>query len=199
MRFSANGSMIPKHILPGYHSGRMLLSWLILFLSISAAMAKDSKKSDTNGGYGIYSVMQDTTPRYKLHMMPNISPAQPPRHMPKVVIDNVYFDSGKSNIRPDAAEELNKLVLMLKQHPVIRVEISGHTDARASSQYNINLSQRRAEVAKKYLIDKGISADRLTVKWYDKTHLSDQRANGANCTEGDHQQSRRVEFRLLTH
>ena len=100
-------------------------------------------------------------------------------------------------LRPDAAEELDKLAVLLKQHPILRIEIAGYTDSRASSDYNTGLSRRRAEAAKDYLVSKGIAAGRLTVKWYGKTHLANQCTDGVNCTEADHQLNRRVEFKVL--
>lgn len=156
-----------------------------------------SNRDEGEGSDDIYSFVQDTTPHYKFHIVPNISPAQPPGHAPKWVISNIYFDLDKSTIRPDAAAELDKLAILLKQHPLIRIEISGYTDSRASSQYNVTLSQRRAAAAKDYLVSKGVSADRFTVKWYGKTHLANQCADGVNCPETDHQLNRRVEFRVL--
>jgi len=103
----------------------------------------------------------------------------------------------KYNIRPDAVIELDKIMALLKQQPGLSIEISGYTDTRASGQYNLTLSQHRAESAKAYLINKGISADRLTIKWYGKTHLVNQCADGVNCPEADHQLNRRVEFRVI--
>jgi len=197
MGFRADSNITQKRIPAGFYPGRMLLCGLILLLSVTTCMAKESKEWWTNSNYDICALRQDTTPHYKLQMTPNISPAQPPRHITKWVINNIYFDLGKSNIRPDAAAELDKLAVLLKQHPATRIEISGYTDSRASSQHNINLSQRRAEAAKHYLVDKGISADRLSVKWYGKTHLANQCANGVNCTGADHQLNRRVEFKVL--
>lgn len=156
-----------------------------------------SNRDEGKGNDDVYSFVQDTTHHYKLHIAPNISPAQPPRRAAKWVIDNIYFDLDKSNIRVDAAAALDKLAILLKQHPVIRIEVSGYTDSRASSQYNISLSQRRAVAAKDYLVSKGIAAGRIEVKWYGKTHLANQCADGVNCPETDHQLNRRVEFRVL--
>ncbi len=155
-----------------------------------------SNRDEGKGSDDIYSFVQDTTHHYKLSITPNISPAQHPG-IHKLQLNSIYFDLDKSNIRPDAAEELDKLAVLLKQHPILRIEISGYTDSRASSEYNETLSQHRAEAAKEYLISKDIPADRLTIKWYGKTHLANQCAHGVNCTEADHQLNRRVEFKVL--
>lgn len=154
-----------------------------------------SNRDEGKGSDDIYSFVQDTTHHYKLKIVPNISPAQHPLvRKDKVELNNIYFDLDKYNIRPDAAAELDKTVVLLKQHTALRVEISGYTDSRASLAYNVILSQRRAVAAKDYLVKKGISADRLTVKWYGKNHPANQ---CANCTEDDYQLNRRVEFTIL--
>jgi outer membrane protein OmpA-like peptidoglycan-associated protein len=155
-----------------------------------------SNRDEGKGSDDIYAFAQDTTRHPKFRITPNISPAQHPTPH-KLVLSNIYFDLDKSNIRPDAAEELDKMAILLKQHPILRIEISGYTDTRASSDYNVGLSQRRAEAAKDYLVSKGISTDRFTVKWHGKTHLANQCADGVNCTEADHQLNRRVEFKVL--
>jgi outer membrane protein OmpA-like peptidoglycan-associated protein len=162
--------------------------------------------SNRDGGKGsddIYSfalAKTDTTPHYKLRMEP-IGPAQPPRPTKQgqnIVLNTIYFDLDKYNIRPDAAVELDRMAIMLKQQSNIKIEISGYTDTRATGQYNLLLSQHRAEATKDYLVDKGISAGRLTVKWYGKTHLANQCADGVNCPEADHQLNRRVEFKVIS-
>lgn len=197
MDFRASGNMTQRNILTWFYRRRMFLCYTISFLLITTCMAKNSMEPKANGSYNICAFMQDTTPHYKLRMTPNISPAQPPRHIVKWGIKNIYFDLGRSNIQPDAAAELDKLAALLKQHPVTKIEIWGYTDSRGSSQYNLILSRRRAEAAKNYLVEKGISADRLSVKWYGETHLVNRCADGVNCTEADHQLNRRVEFKVL--
>jgi outer membrane protein OmpA-like peptidoglycan-associated protein len=73
-------------------------------------------------------------------------------------VNPIYYDLDKSNIRPDAAVELDKIVQVLKDNPSISIELGSHTDARASASYNLKLSQRRAESAVKYIIEHGIEA-----------------------------------------
>jgi peptidoglycan-associated lipoprotein len=110
-----------------------------------------------------------------------------------IVLENIYYDLDKADIRPDAALELDKLVQILKDNPQIRIELSSHTDARASDSYNDNLSQRRAESAVQYLISQGIAADRLEAKGYGKRQLIIENAQ----TEEEHQVNRRTEFKVI--
>ena len=86
----------------------------------------------------------------------------------EIVIENIYYDYNKANIRADAALELNKIVALLKENPAIIIELGSHTDSRGSDKYNLDLSQRRAESAVQYIIDNGISQNRISAKGYEK-------------------------------
>lgn len=113
-----------------------------------------------------------------------------------VRLDNIYYDLAKWNIRPDAAFELDKLVLTLQDNPTVKIELSSHTDCRGKDAYNLTLSQKRAKSAVDYLISKGIGKDRVTSKGYGETKpvatcVCEQ------CTEDEHQQNRRTEFKVL--
>lgn len=110
-----------------------------------------------------------------------------------IVLENIYYDLDKADIRPDAALELDKLVQILKDNPSIRIELSSHTDARASDAYNDALSQRRAESAVAYIVSKGIDASRLVAKGYGKRQLIIKEAQ----TEEEHQVNRRTEFKVI--
>lgn len=111
------------------------------------------------------------------------------------VLENIYYDLNKYNIRPDAAIELDKLVQILKDNPTVKIELSSHTDARATDAYNMTLSQNRAESAVNYLNLKGIDADRMTAKGYGERQLIVPDAK----TEEEHQRNRRTEFTILSY
>jgi outer membrane protein OmpA-like peptidoglycan-associated protein len=98
-------------------------------------------------------------------------PAAAPVPVPapaRVVIDrltlHVNFDFDKSNIRKADVAELEKAVAFLKKYPGSKVAVEGHTDSRGTDKYNMKLSQRRADAVKKYLVDKGEKADRITAE-----------------------------------
>lgn len=110
-----------------------------------------------------------------------------------IVLDNIYYDLDKADIRPDAAVELDKLVKILADNPTIRIELSSHTDSRSSDEYNLDLSQRRAQSAVDYIVSKGIAADRLVAKGYGESQLIVQNAQ----TEEEHQTNRRTEFKVI--
>jgi outer membrane protein OmpA-like peptidoglycan-associated protein len=110
-------------------------------------------------------------------------------------IENIYYDLDKWYIRPDAEPALDNLVKIMKEHP-ISIELGSHTDCRASDEYNIELSQKRAEAAIRYLVLNGINSARMTAKGYGETKLVNECADGVDCTEEQHQENRRTEFRI---
>ena len=114
------------------------------------------------------------------------------------VLNNIYFDLDKADIRSDAAVELDKLVDLLTDNPEIKIEMSSHTDSIASNSYNIQLSQRRAESTVSYLIQKGIAPDRLVAKGYGEENPIARNTNrdGSDNPEG-RQRNRRTEFKIL--
>lgn len=110
-----------------------------------------------------------------------------------IVLENIYYDLDKADIRPDAALELNKLVQILKDNPAIRIELSSHTDDRSSDAYNQDLSQRRAQSAVDYIVSQGIAEDRLVAKGYGESQLIVTNAT----SEEEHQTNRRTEFKVI--
>jgi len=106
----------------------------------------------------------------------------------------IHFDLSKWNIREDAELELNKIVQAMQYHPKIKVDIRSHTDSRGSAISNERLSEKRAQSTRDWLIQKGISSDRLTAKGYGETQLVNKCADGVPCSEEEHQANRRSEF-----
>jgi outer membrane protein OmpA-like peptidoglycan-associated protein len=131
-------------------------------------------------------------------VQPPVAVALPPlKKGDTFVLNNIYYDLNKSNIRPDAAVELDKLVDILKTHPTLEIEISSHTDSRAPATYNMALSNRRAASVVAYLVKQGIAADRLVPKGYGDTRLLNGCEKGVLCSEAEHQLNRRTEVRIL--
>ena len=111
-----------------------------------------------------------------------------------IKLDNIYYASGKWDIRPEAARELDKLVKLLRDNATIDIELSSHTDARGSATSNITLSDRRAKSAMDYVVSQGIEAHRISGKGYGEEKLINQCADGVACSDDEHQQNRRTEF-----
>ncbi len=109
-------------------------------------------------------------------------------------IKMIYFDLDKSNIRTEAALDLEKILDVMNNHPTMKLDIRSHTDSRASHQYNEALSDRRAKSTIQWLVKNGVAPNRLTGKGYGETQLVNKCSDGVPCTEAEHQANRRSEF-----
>lgn len=109
----------------------------------------------------------------------------------------LYYDLDKSFIRKDAAVVADKLAIFLKQNPDFDLVASSYCDSRASFDYNIKLSLRRSQSAKQYLVNKGIAADRIKIRYFGEQDLVNNCKDGVNCTEAEQQLNRRTQFFLL--
>lgn len=114
-----------------------------------------------------------------------------------IVLENIYYDLDKWFIRPDAAKELDRLVQLMFDNPTLSIELSSHTDSRAGDQYNLVLSDKRAKAAVEYVASKGIDKSRMRWKGYGESKLVNQCKNDVKCTEEEHQQNRRTEFKAI--
>ena len=110
-----------------------------------------------------------------------------------IVLRNIFFDFNKSTIRPESANELDRLIKLLTDNPSLKIELGSHTDSKGSDEYNQKLSQSRSQSVVTYLIGKGIAADRLVAKGYGETAPM-----ATNDTEDGRQQNRRTEFKILS-
>ncbi len=110
----------------------------------------------------------------------------------------IYFDFNKSDIRPDAALELLKVVSAMRQIPTMKISARSHTDSRGRDAYNLLLSDRRAQSTVAYIISKGIDASRITGEGYGEKELVNQCSNGVECSEEEHQLNRRSEFIVVS-
>lgn len=115
-------------------------------------------------------------------------------------INPIYFDLNRSNIRPDAAFELDKIVAVMNDNPTLEIELGSHTDCRGSAASNEALSQRRAVSSAKYIQKRITNSKRIYGKGYGEKHLANDCAcEGAiqsDCTEEQHQENRRTEFKI---
>ncbi len=109
-------------------------------------------------------------------------------------LERIYYNFNDASIRPDARDELNALVAILKNYPTLEIEIASHTDSRGGNSYNRQLSQRRADKVVAYLVQQGISAGRLTPMGYGESKLLNQCSDDVQCSELDHQYNRRTEI-----
>ena len=114
-----------------------------------------------------------------------------------IAIKNIYYDYDSWDLRPEAGIELNKLVRLFTDNPEIVFEVGSHTDSRASDMYNFLLSDMRAKSAVDYLIYHGVDPDMIVAKGYGERRLANRCFNGVECSEVEHQENRRTEFKVI--
>ncbi|NLE35402.1 MAG: OmpA family protein [Bacteroidales bacterium] len=137
-----------------------------------------------------------------------------------IELPNIFYDFGKWDLRPESMVSLDRLVETLNDNPNVTIELMSHTDSRDTEEFNLDLSQKRAQSVVDYLIAKGIAADRLTAQGYGETNpkvvdqeimenspflrsgatLNEQYINSLASEEQKeiaHQINRRTEFRVL--
>lgn len=127
----------------------------------------------------------------------------PPVAGTEFVLRNIYFGFDRSDLRHKSVEELDKLVKIMNENPTLKIELGGHTDRRGPDGYNMALSKKRAEITKKYLVDHGISADRVSTKGYGETkpEVSGEAINQLKTKrekEDAHQRNRRTVVTVIS-
>jgi peptidoglycan-associated lipoprotein len=109
-----------------------------------------------------------------------------------VLLQTIYFDYDSDELRSDSRAVLDDKLRVLNANPALRVRIDGHTDERGTDQYNLALGRRRADQAKRYLIDRGIDASRIETTSYGRERPAVQGSN-----EDAWSQNRRGEFQIV--
>ena len=112
-------------------------------------------------------------------------------------LNNIYYDFDDDKILPDAEQDLNVLLDLMKKYPDMVIELSSHTDSRGSRTYNQQLSQRRADSAKRWLVARGVAPERIKAVGYGESKILNGCTNGVRCTEEQHRFNRRTEFKII--
>jgi len=116
----------------------------------------------------------------------------------QIVINPIFFDFDKWNIRTDAQYELENIVDVLREHPNMVIKIESHTDSRGSDKYNMKLSDRRAKSTRDYLLSREIEASRIeSAIGYGESQLLNKCSNGVKCSKEEHQLNRRSYFYIV--
>lgn len=114
-----------------------------------------------------------------------------------ILLQNIFYDFDRHTLREESRPELDRVATILRDNPAIKVELGAHTDARGADDYNLRLSQRRAESAVAYLRKKGIPRDRIVARGYGEQRPVNACINGVECDEWSHQANRRTEIKIL--
>jgi peptidoglycan-associated lipoprotein len=112
-------------------------------------------------------------------------------------LNNIYYDFDDDKILPDAEKDLGALKGLMDQYPDMVIELSSHTDSRGSDVYNVQLSQRRANSAKKWLMGQKVSAQRIVAKGYGEEKILNHCTDDEECNEEEHRFNRRTEFKII--
>lgn len=113
-------------------------------------------------------------------------------------LNNIYYDYDDDKILPDAEADLEYLIELYNKYPTLVLELGSHTDSRGKDDYNRELSQRRAESAKNWLVNRGVSADRIKAVGYGESVLLNKCKNGVKCNDAEHRINRRTEFKIVS-
>lgn len=116
----------------------------------------------------------------------------------EILLENIYYDFNESFIRDDAKPSLNNLANLLKENPEIKIQLFSHTDCRGEEDFNIRLSQARAQAAVDYLVSVGIAPERMTATGLGETRPAIN-CYCETCTEEEHQENRRTTFKIVSY
>jgi outer membrane protein OmpA-like peptidoglycan-associated protein len=110
----------------------------------------------------------------------------------------MYYNYDRAEILTESANELDKVVSLLQKYPTMTIELRSHTDARGKDEYNLWLSQRRAESATQYILSKGVAKNRIIAKGYGEKEIRNECTNGIKCDDDQHRFNRRTEIRITS-
>lgn len=113
-----------------------------------------------------------------------------------IILDNIYYDFNKSAIRSGEARDLEALAKLMKRYPSMEIELGAHTDSRGENDYNLKLSLKRAESAKRFLLRQGIKSHRIQVFGYGEAYPRNHCVDGAECNDEEHSFNRRTEVKV---
>lgn len=115
----------------------------------------------------------------------------------KLIVENILFEPGKAEITDDAKEILDKVILVLNANKNLKIEVGAHTDSKGSAEDNLILSELRAKMVVSYINKSSIGMDRISAKGYGESQILNHCKDDVPCTEKEHAQNRRIEFKIL--
>ncbi|PWJ39217.1 OmpA family protein [Sediminitomix flava] len=165
----------------------------ILFLSPEKEYLVYPKKTDFFGSGVLLEINQDMGARiHKKEELKMVNTSDTGIGEQTFVLKTLYFDNNSATIRPKSFFDLDRLFGVLEASPKMKISIEGHTDSNADIDFNLDLSERRAEAVKNYLVNKGCESDRLFTKGF-----GEEIPIAENESSEGRQLNRRVEFRII--
>jgi outer membrane protein OmpA-like peptidoglycan-associated protein/tetratricopeptide (TPR) repeat protein len=178
------------------YTSDLILSKQYVLIGSKAGFISDTVKFSTN------DIKETTTIEKVLNLKPKVILV---KRNERIKLQNLYYKLDKSAANEEemenwglAQQSLDYMLNIMTKYPDMTVELSSHTDSRGSDKYNLELSQKRAVGVKQYLISKGVERSRIVAKGYGETRLVNQCKNGVKCSDEEHLQNRRTEFRILS-
>ncbi|MGZ3919749.1 MAG: OmpA family protein, partial [Bacteroidia bacterium] len=114
----------------------------------------------------------------------------------KTIVENILFETNQYTLLPQSKEILDKIVLVMNTNKNLKLELSAHTDSKGNDADNLKLSQMRAKTVREYITNAGIESSRLISIGYGESRLRNNCGNNVQCSEVEHAQNRRVEFKI---
>ncbi|MEL6635747.1 MAG: OmpA family protein [Bacteroidota bacterium] len=130
-----------------------------------------------------------------LKLIPRPEPKPVPINEP-IRMENIYYDFEDDKILSDAEKDLTFIFDLMNKYDDMVIELGSHTDARGTTRYNENLSQRRADSAKRWLVERGIAEERIVAVGYGESVILNRCVNGVKCSDEEHRYNRRTEFKI---
>lgn len=134
---------------------------------------------------------------FKLKKLPEVEESTSIALNEPIRLNNIYYDFDDDKIKMEAEADLDFLYDLLLEYPTMVIELSSHTDSRGTDSYNLDLSQRRANSAKAYLVAKGIESGRVKAVGYGENLILNHCTNGVECSDEEHLLNRRTEFKII--
>lgn len=178
------------------YNSDLILNKQYLLIASKQGFSSDTVKFSTN------DIKETTTIEKVLNLKPKVILV---KRNERIKLQNLYYKLDKFAANEAEMEDwglaqqsLDYMYNIMSKYPDMTIELSSHTDARGSDKYNLELSQKRAVGVKEYLISKGIERSKIVAKGYGETRLVNQCKNGVKCSDEEHLQNRRTEFRILS-
>lgn len=166
--------------------------------------SKEGYISDTSD-FNTFGILDTYTVRKKVILKQEKPPAPVPEEPEyetvsinqDIRLNNIYYDFDKWDILQESEEDLGVILQLMYDYPNMVIELSSHTDSRGLTKYNQDLSQKRANSAKEWLVKKGVVDARIKAVGYGESQILNQCKNGVRCEEEEHRFNRRTQFKII--
>lgn len=163
--------------------------------------SKDGYISDTTD-FNTFGILDTYTVRKKVILKKLDPPVEEPEYETVVInedirLNNIYYDFDKWDILQESEEDLGVLLQLMFDYPDMVIQLSSHTDAQGLTRYNEDLSQKRANSAKDWLVSRGVVDNRIKAVGYGESQILNKCVNGVRCSDEEHRFNRRTTFKIL--